>query len=165
MTNKVIWVYNYKFGSIFGCPVSLVPFRRKVMKPQIVICSHPNPHLRAYHVNWKISQRPTVRFDRPLGESQEERLANLGEAGATVVREVLAAVGTTEVIISPSEIVVSKGPAFDWTEMEPTILASLKKTFGGNAEDVEVEDHSQGDPVKEEGNDLSGGKEEEEEEA
>lgn len=94
--------------------------------------------VRRYHTTVVISQFHRKRFWHPLTSGSDKHLENIGEAGATLVREALAIPGVVEVRINPYAFSVAKGMAFGWEEVEPSIIEALKKAFGETAEEIVV---------------------------
>ena len=112
-----------------------------MMKARIVIEQCPNPHFQEFHCTALLSEARRQEFKRPLRDSSEKYLKLLGEKGAGLIHTLFGIAGVAEVFISPYEITVVKGEAFDWKDIQPETLEALKAVFaahGMDAESVEV---------------------------
>lgn len=99
-----------------------------------------DPHRREYGVTVEISQQPIHSFMRPLGrESSERYLKDVGEVGTVLLRELFAIPGVSKVFITPYELTIDKGLAFNWDEIEPSIIEVLKRVFGETGQEIAVE--------------------------
>jgi|GEM_PF-1924711 len=111
------------------------------MTQKIKIEQFPDPNFRVYHTTVVISQSRSESFWIPLRPKSDRYLEEVGEVGATLVREVMALLGVGRVEIRPYEFTVEKGTAYDWEEIEPQVIEALKKTFGETEEEIVVIPH------------------------
>lgn len=105
---------------------------------------------KRYHVASEISLSPLERLLKPFHYCSE--LEKVGGIGKLLLEEVFALPGIAEIFIMPYQLHVVKSPAFDWDEIEPGIITALKRTFGPEADRVEVEViSSDGDQMEDQG--------------
>lgn len=90
-----------------------------------------------YHTNFEVSRSVIENFKRPLRDSSESYLTKIGSEGASLVRNIMALPGITEIWTHPYEISVGIGQAFSWTErddngktLEDKIKLAFKEVFG-----------------------------------
>lgn len=111
----------------------------KTIKPRIVVEQVPNRDIHVYHVTMEVSNTPLHEFRRPIERpSSDKYLKEVGERGTKLVKSLLHLPGVDDVWISPYRLSVTKGNAFDWDDIEPEVLAILKKGFGRKVGDVQV---------------------------
>lgn len=114
------------------------------MKARILVKCVQNPHVLAYHTTAEISQSHIKTFERPLRETSEKYLEEIGEEGAKIVRGIFLLQGVESVSIYPYEMSVFKAEAFDWEGIHPEVLGMLKSTVAYllkvPVEEVEVTD-------------------------
>lgn len=104
----------------------------KTIEPRIKVQICPHPDVRSYHLTTEISKHSLRIFQRPLSSNKDLKdLEEVGELGTLLLREVFAIPGVSRVFIAPYELTVTKGSAFEWSEIEPDILEALKKRFKG----------------------------------
>lgn len=97
-------------------------------KPRIVIELCPNIDVRVYNVSTQISRHTIADFNAPLPDYEELYLSEeVGSPGMELVKEVLAVLGVEKVYIKPYNISVYKGKSFDWEDIEPSVITSLRK--------------------------------------
>lgn len=95
---------------------------------------------RCYYINTEVSELPTPQnFWSPLRESSEKYLEGVGKIGGSLVRELLTISGVVMVFITPYEVIVDKGAAFNWEDIEPSVVRALKKAFDEVEHEVIVE--------------------------
>ena len=73
---------------------------------------------REFSTNFEISKAQTRDFWRPLRDSSEEHLTEIGLDGAKLVRKLMDIPGVTEIWIHPYQVTVKIGKAFDWVERD-----------------------------------------------
>lgn len=100
--------------------------RSITMETKIVVETHPNNECRTYHTDFEISKDHIENFWRPVRPESKEYLQKLGRKGGTLVRRLLALSGIAEVTIQPYEIMVQKGQAFSWENLELQILETIE---------------------------------------
>lgn len=90
-----------------------------------------------FHTNFEVSQSVIEDFRRPLRDSSESYLKKIGYDGATLVRQLMALPGVTEVWMQPYEVTVTIAQAFSWTEkdsdgksLEYKIIHAFGQVFG-----------------------------------
>jgi len=93
---------------------------------------------RNYAVTGEISLSILRRFQKPLQENDDAHLESVGGVGKLLLEEVFSLPGIVDVFIHPYSLNVIKGEAFNWEDIEPGIITALKRTFGPEAEQVEV---------------------------
>ena len=112
------------------------------IKPKIKIGLSPTPHpdKRVFHATSEVSLCVLKHFIKPLWDSpdSEEKLRNIGGIGRILIEELFTIIGISEVFIDPYSIQVVKGSAFDLEDIEPEVITALKRTFGPEAEKVEI---------------------------
>lgn len=87
----------------------------------------PNDRIREYNVNRVISESYSETFHRPLRESSEEYLKNIGKLGARLVRAAMRLPGVTEVGIHPYTFRIEISLAHGWDSIESSIIRLLEK--------------------------------------
>ena len=112
------------------------------MKSRIITERISNPFYRYYHTTVEISESRQQSFERPLRDSSEKHLEEVGKHGREIVETLLRLDGVTNVALHPYKVGVSIGEAYEWEDVHPHILATLKKVFADKChvseEDVEV---------------------------
>lgn len=110
------------------------------IKPRIKIeINKGNPeNRRDYATTSEISLYNLHRFRKPLQGNDPDHLESVGGVGKLLLEEVFSLAGVDDVFICPYALDVIKGSAFDWEDIEPGIITALKRTFGPEAEQVEV---------------------------
>jgi len=88
-----------------------------------------NPHFRVYHVNEAISDFPIQHFLIPLQDYHEEDLQEVGDAGATLVKEVAFIEGVEEIFVEPYQLSVVIAETFDWKDIEPSVVGALERAL------------------------------------
>lgn len=96
------------------------------MKARIITERVPNPYHRRYHMPVEVSAYHIHNFHRPLRDSSEKYLEDLGQCGRQIVEEVMKLDGVTAVTIQPYEVSVSIGEAFEWEDIHPHVIMILK---------------------------------------
>lgn len=82
----------------------------------VVIFSYPNPDVMAFAVNQQICDVYRKEFHRPLREVGESWEA-VGPNGQQLLSKLFAVNGVLEVELTPYEMSITKGSAFDWDSM------------------------------------------------
>ena len=101
---------------------------------------HQSRDRREYSISTEVSELPTHRnFWVPLRESSEKYLDGLGKVGGSLMRDLLTISGVAMVSISPYEVMLDKGAAFNWEDIEPSVVSALKQAFGEVEHEVIVE--------------------------
>ncbi|MCI0542236.1 NifU N-terminal domain-containing protein [bacterium] len=110
------------------------------MTPCIRITTRPgHDSCRDYHTTVEISKHQIKHFQRPFHFDKETAsLGEIGETGTTLVKSVCAIDGVVEVFISPYDLTVEIGRAFNWEEIEPAVIRAVKRCFGDQADNVEM---------------------------
>ena len=98
--------------------------------PRIVIAMWPSPEVRTYSVNTVVSKAHIETFYAPYRQSSQEYLDKLGRIGSSVARKLLDTPGVEAVTVQAYELQIKIGRAFNWSEIEPSILNIAKKAFG-----------------------------------
>lgn len=97
-----------------------------------------NPDIRDFHINVEISQHPFNSFERPLRESSERYLAEVGSVGSAIINDLFTIDGIIEVRIRQYELTIYIGAAFKWAEVSPQIHAILRKHCADPAAEIAV---------------------------
>jgi hypothetical protein len=88
----------------------------------------------AFNTTFLVSNTNYAKFDRPVRRSSNRYLELVGGHGEAVVRNVLDLLGIVSVVITPYQIRVEKGGAFDWTwegiDLKAEILKAIADAFG-----------------------------------
>ena len=107
------------------------------MALQIKKESFPNPDVIAFHTTTEISQYQIHTFYRPLRDSSEQYLKDVGEKGAELVRKTMAIHGIKTVTIEPYELTLIRSSSlFKWEKIVPIAEKAIKVIFGGEREEV-----------------------------
>lgn len=98
-----------------------------------------DPNCRKYHTTARISNVYFTTIFTSLRHKERE-LEEIGEVGASLVREVMAVLGEKlkEVRISKDVLSVLTRKGANWGEIEPKVIEALKRAFGNRAQEVEV---------------------------
>jgi len=107
------------------------------MALQIKKESFPNSDVITFHTTAEISQYQIHTFYRPLRDSSERYLQDVGKKGAELVRKVMAIPGIKTVVIEPYELTLTRSSSFfKWGDIEPVAEKTIKVIFGREREDV-----------------------------
>jgi len=90
--------------------------------------THSNADMRTYHTNFEISKTHTRIFWRPLRESSDKYLKEVGRKGATLVRRLFRIPGITQIFVDPYSVGIEKGMNFSWDNLEPIIIETITKS-------------------------------------
>jgi len=100
-------------------------------KESVVVVQETSPNeiniLKRFHTKFEISKSAIQSFMRPLRPSSKHYLDEVGEPGKSLVKEIMALKGVTEIFIEPYEICVKISLAFGFDEIIPKVLDILKK--------------------------------------
>ena len=100
------------------------------------------PHLCEYHVTEILSNDPGQRFDRPIRDSSEKLIKKLGLRGESLIRYLITVDGVVSLFISPYLLVVTKGEAFSFDDIDPGVIIVLTNIFtsrGIDPRDIKIE--------------------------
>ncbi len=99
------------------------------MEATIVVEYLPrNPQCRRYHMNAPAPKWPAGSVKVPLLEGDETTLKNGGDTLTALVRRIVEIDGVAKnILIGSYELWISIGRAFDWSEVEPKILAAIQE--------------------------------------
>lgn len=107
---------------------------------RIGIESPPNPQVRVFHINRKISDMHILSFTFPINDkADKENLEVIGETGQSIVKRLNEIEGINEIYVKAYGISVEKAPMFDWSSLEPQIVVVLKETLQNQGEEAEVQ--------------------------
>lgn len=109
------------------------------MKARIIAERFPNPYRRSYHMTVEVSEKCIEIFSRPLCDNFEERFKEVGKYGREIVETLLRLDGITGVTLQPYQVNVGIGEAYEWEDIQPHIIATLKKVFVQKCEVTEDE--------------------------
>lgn len=95
--------------------------------PHISIVQHPNPEMRTYHVTRQASKARRFKFgiDEFVGSS--DNTENPGLLGKRLAKALERIPGVTTGTLRAYEIDVTKGNAFDWSEIGPLVVGQIVK--------------------------------------
>lgn len=94
-------------------------------------------NFREYYLNRTISSF-TRGFYPDLDLKDEVWLKKLGGAASTAAREIVNLPGIKLLWIHHSKIGLERRPPARWKDLEPEVIESLKKVFGGEEKEVRV---------------------------
>lgn len=111
----------------------------KKIEPKILIKPQPNIlKTKEYHLTERISNGPFCEIVQMSQGNESMYLEKIGEKGVALTREILALQGVVKVGINPYALMVTKGDAFEWYEIEPDILEILKNSFGQTEREIKI---------------------------
>ncbi len=96
------------------------------MVPRIVV-EEIEPNVRMYNVNTEITEDPCQTFWRPLRETSRVYLEKLGEIGSDLVKQLFNIAGVEQLSIEPYRLKIEIGKAFEWEEINPTVIKILSQ--------------------------------------
>ncbi len=109
----------------------------KKMALQIKKESPPNSNVIPFYTTAEISQFQLHTFYRPLRDTSEQYLKDVGGKGAELIRKVMAIPGINTVSISPYKLsLIRSSSLFKWEDIEPIAEKAIKAVFGGEREEV-----------------------------
>ena len=118
--------------------------------PHISIEQHPNPEMRTYHVTRQVSkiQRFGFGIDQIISSLDEKE--DPGLLGKRLAKALAQIPGVTAGTLKAYEIDVTKGNAFDWSEIGPLVVGQIvKRVFpkcvGGTIEVSTTANYMSGD--------------------
>jgi len=85
--------------------------------------------VRRFHTRAEVSRNLANEFKRPLRESSEKYLAQVGPLGAEIVRGLMRIKGITTVWIHPYSLQVTRARAYTWDELEPRICTVITRAI------------------------------------
>lgn len=107
--------------------------------PRIVVEHHPNDIIRTFHVNQPISSEKL--YDTIPGAEALVKYAERNHAPSTIQTALsfYETGGVTSVSLDIYEVRIMIGRAFDWDDIAPQIIETIKKHL--DWDEVEVSDH------------------------
>ena len=115
-----------------------------ITNPQHVGIMIREEDVRQFHTTVELSKFRYESFERPLRDSSIGYLAKLGPAGEKLVRELFEIDGIVSVTVSIYMVEIGKDAAFEWDEVQSSVLETLKASVAEIAEvsleEVEVVD-------------------------
>ena len=108
------------------------------IKPRMKIETRLDYDIKVFHVTSEISHSSIQSFYKPLPNYQSDDLKEVGGIGQLLVQELFTIIGINEIFIRPYDVMVIKGAAFNWEDIEPEVITALKRTFGPEGEKVEI---------------------------
>ncbi len=109
----------------------------KTVPARILIEKFPNDRIRDFCTTMQLTEAKGARLGRgglsglSLGDEREKA----GETAEKLLQRIYELHGVEEVKIEMYEVRVTIGKAFDWNDVQPSVLAVLKTVYG----DAEVE--------------------------
>lgn len=95
--------------------------------PHISIVQHPNPEMRTYHVTRQVSKIKMFGFGVDQMMSLLDDNKDPGLLGKRLAKAFERIPGVTTGTLSAYEIDVTKGNAFDWSEIGPLVVGQIVK--------------------------------------
>ena len=110
----------------------------KIMHSSAEDGQHPNA--RGFSTTEEISLSRFVHFEIPYQDDEDlsTKLKKLGVVGKFLLTELSTIPGIMEIYFSRYSITIWKGNAFEWEDIEDSIITALKRIFGPNAEQVKI---------------------------
>jgi hypothetical protein len=111
-------------------------FRRlaEQSQPRKIVIHNSEQGRRKFSTNFEVSRTQIQDFWRPLRDSSEQYLKEIGSDGARLVRKLMDLPGVTEIWIHPYEVTVEISKAFDWNSMnlQNRIEEVFEEVFGSD---------------------------------
>ena len=111
------------------CETVTAEDKKKIL---IKIAECPNPNMRKYTTEQKISDSKLVYFSWLQTREWLEDIGRkiVGEAGFRLIKEIIEIPGIEAVFINTFELKVVKRKDLIWTRLEPRILKTIKEHIG-----------------------------------
>ena len=99
-----------------------------------------HPNARKFCATKEISLSQLVSFKLPYQEDEDlsVKLELLGGVGILFLKKISAIPGIEEIYFSRYSVTIWKSSAFEWEDIEGSIITALKMIFGPEAEQVEI---------------------------